>query len=186
MGFHQASLQATSIYLTAARKYQTSLCKRLGNCTGSKQWWSLLSSLAGRSCRGRPAVPPAHQLASYFSSKLSCSSTLDEPPTSEDCHHLTFCQFQIKKSQVKSVLQSLDVAKSVEDDVSRRILKSCAQSLCSPLNTLFRKICRHTDFLTSWKISCVTTVFKKGSRSDPTCYQPVAVLPTLSRVFEKL
>ena len=40
--------------------------------------------------------------------------------------------------------------------------------------------------LASWKISRVTPVFKKGSRSDPTCYNTVAVLPILSRVFEKL
>ena len=125
------SLRATSIYLTATWKYQTNLHKKLGNCTGSKQWWLLLSSLAGHSYRGRPAVPPAHQLASYFSSKLSCSSMLDEPPTLEECHHSTFCQFRIKKSQVKSVLQSLDVAKSVGDDgVSPRIL-NCAVPLWS-------------------------------------------------------
>ena len=185
--FCRVSLRATSIYLTATRKYQANLRKKLGNCTGSKQWWSLLSSLAGCSYRGLPAVPPAHQLASYFSSKLSCSSTFNEPPTLEECHHSTFRQFRIKKSQVKSVLLSLDVAKSVGDDgVSPRILNSCAQSLCGPLTTLFRMICRHSDFPTSWKISRVTPVFKKGSRTDPTCYRPITVLPALSRVFEKL
>ena len=186
-GFHQTSLQATSIYLTAAQKYQISLRKKLGNCRGSKQWWLLLTSLAGRSCRGQPAVPPAHRLASYFSSKLSCPSTLDEPPTLEDCHHSIFRQYRIKKSQVKCVLQSLDVANSVGDDrVSPRILKSCAQSLCGPLTALFRKICQSADFPAFWKVSRITLVFKKGSRSDPTCYRPIVVLPTLSRVFEKL
>ena len=85
------------------------------------------------------------------------------------------------------MLVSLDVAKSVGDDgVSPRILNSCAQSLCGPLTTLFRMICRHSDFPTSWKISRVTPVFKKGSRTDPTCYRPIAVLPALSRVYEKL
>ena len=99
------------------------------------------------------AIP---QLTFYFSSKLSCAPSLDNPPPLEDCHHSIFRQFQIKKSQVKSVLQSLDVTKSVGDDkISPRILKSCAQSQC-------------------------------GSRTDPTCYRPIAVLPTLSRVFERL
>ena len=54
------------------------------------------------------------------------------------------------------------------------------------MTTLFRKICRHDDFPASWKISRVTPVFRRGSRSDPTCYQSIAVLPTLSRVYEKL
>ena len=43
---------ATSIYLVATWKYQTNLCKKLGNCTRSKQWWSLLLSLVGRSPSG--------------------------------------------------------------------------------------------------------------------------------------
>ena len=81
----------------------------LGACTGSKQWWSLLTSLTGRSSRGRPAVPPSAHLADYFSSKLSCSSTLSEPPVLEDCHHSLLRQFRIKKSRVHSLLLSLDV-----------------------------------------------------------------------------
>ena len=186
-GFHQALLDTTSIYLTAIQKYQNSLCKRLENCTGSKQWWSLLTSLTESRSRGQPAVTPAHQLASYFSSKLSCSSTLDEPPTLTDCHRSIFRQFQIKKSHVKCVLQSLDVAKSVgNDNVNPRTLKYCAKSLCGPMTTLFRKICRHADFPASWKISRVTPVFKRSSRSDPNCYRPIAVLPTLSHAYEKL
>jgi len=82
-----------------------------------------------------------------------------------------FHQFRIKKSRVKAVLQSLDITKSVGDDrVSTRILKSCAQSFCGPLTALFCMICQDTDFPTSWKISHITPVFKRGSRSDPTCY----------------
>ena len=88
---------------------------------------------------GRQAAPPAHQLASYLSFTLSCSPTLDEPPTLEEWHH---AQFRIKKSRVKSVFQSFNFTKSVGDDgVSPRILKSCTQSLCGPLTALFRIIC---------------------------------------------
>jgi len=32
----------------------------------------------------------------------------------------------------------------------------------------------------------ITPVYKKGAHSDPTIYRPIAVLPTLSRVFEQL
>ena len=35
-------------------------------------------------------------------------------------------------------------------------------------------------------ISRITPVYKKGARSDPINYRPIAVLPTLSRVFEQL
>ena len=70
--------------------------------------------------------------------------------------------------------------------MSPRVLKRCAQPLSGPLTSLFRKICQQSIFPASWKISCITPVFKRGSRLDPTCYRPVAVLPTLSRIFERL
>ena len=68
--FCRVSLRATSIYLTTTQKYQTNLRKKLGNCTGSKQWWSLLSSLAGCSYRGRPAVPPALYMHAIMKSTI--------------------------------------------------------------------------------------------------------------------
>ena len=143
----------------------------------------MLSRLTGRSSKGRPAVPSAAHLAVYFSSKLFCPSTQDEPPVLEACHRSLLGQFRIKKSQVRSVLLSFDVRKSVDDDdLIPRVLKCCAQPLSGPLTKLFYLICRQSIFPTSWKISHITPVFKKDSRSDPTCYRPIAVLPTLSQV----
>ena len=42
---------------------------------GSKQWWLLLTSLAGRSCRSRPAVPSTYQLAYYSIAQIQLHST---------------------------------------------------------------------------------------------------------------
>ena len=84
------------------------------------------------------------------------------------------------------MLQSLDVAKSVGDDrISPRILKSCAQSLCGLLIALFHMICTYSDFLED-QLYFSRIYIKNCSRTDPTCYRPIAVLPTLSRVFERL
>ena len=68
--------------------------------------------------------------------------------------------------------------------MSPLVLKSCASALSGPLTAVFRKICYNASFPNSWKISRITPVYKKGARSDPTNYRPIAVLPTLSRVFE--
>ena len=96
-------------------------------------------------------------------------------------------QFRVKKSRVRYILAHLDPAKSVGDDnISPRVLRYCASSLCGPLTALFRKICRSSIFPSSWKISRITPVYKHGSRTDPANYRPVAVLPTLSGVFERV
>ena len=73
-----------------------------------------------------------------------------------------------------------------DDNISPRVLRYCARSLCGPLTALFRKICRSSIFPSSWKISRITPVYKRGSRTDPANYRPVAVLPTLSGVFERV
>ena len=137
--------------------------------------------------------PPAHQLAEYFSSRLSEPNDAAPIPTLEDCHQSLLTQFRIKVPNMRHILHSLDTTKSVGDDnVSPRVLKSCASvfcgpltalfrkiCLCGPLTALFRKICNTAIFPSSWKISIITPVYKKGTR-------PIAVLPTLSRVFEQL
>ena len=73
-----------------------------------------------------------------------------------------------------------------DDDISPRVLKQCASSLCGPLTALFQKICRSSIFPSSWKISRITPIHKRGLRTAPTNYRPVAVLPTLSNVFERV
>ena len=60
------------------------------------------------------------------------------------------------------------------------------ESGTSVANSLFRIICHTTTFPSSWKISRITPVYKKGARSDPINYRSIAVLPTLSCVFEQL
>ena len=175
------------MYEQAIQDYRAKIRKDLWQHSSSKRWWSLTKSLIGSTFGGRPMLPPAHQLAEYFSTKLSLPNNIASVPTLKDCHQSLFTQFRFKVSHVKHILCSLDTTKSVGDDnVSPRVLKSCASALCGPLFALFRRICNTAIFPSSWKISRITPVHKKGTRSDPTNYRPIAVLPTLSRVFEQL
>ena len=105
----------------------------------SKCWWSLIKSLTGSSFHSHPATPPASQLAGYFSSKLSHPADLLPIPSLTDSHISLFSEFQIKISHVRRVLASLNTTKSMGDDnVSPRVLKSCASALGGPLTALFR------------------------------------------------
>ena len=187
VGFTQATLAAHSIYNQAIQDYRDKIQEELQHYSTSRCWWSLTKSLTGSTFRSCPATPPAYQLAEFFSSKLSQPADSSPIPTLPDCHISLFSQFRIKVSHVRRILSSLNITKSIGDDnVSPRVLKSCAPALCGPLTALFRKICHNATFPNSWKISRITPVYKKGARSDSTNYRPIAVLPTLSRVFELL
>ena len=67
--------------------------------------------------------------------------------------------------------------------MSSHVLKS---ALCGPLTALFQRICYTATFPTTWKISRITPIYKKEAHSDPINYRPIAVLPTLSRIFKRL
>ena len=163
-GFNQVSLDANSVYKKAIQDYRAKIHEDLRKHSSSKRWWSLTKSLMGYTSRGRPMLPPAHQLAEYFSTKLSLPDKVTPVPTLKDCHQSLFTQFRFKVSHVKHILCSLDTTKSVGDDnVSPRVLKSCASVLCGPLFALFRKICNAAIFPSSWKISRITLVHKKGT-----------------------
>ena len=54
------------------------------------------------------------------------------------------------------------------------------------MTTLFWRICHSSILPSSWKISRITPIYKRGSHADLANYRPVAVLPTLSGIFERV
>ena len=138
-GFSQASSDANSIYKQAIQDYRVKIQEDLQQHSTSKRWWSLTKRFISIA---RPMSLPAHQLAEYFSSKLSEPNDVAPKRTLEDCHQSLLTQFQIKVINVRCILDSLDTIKSVGDDnIIPRVLKSCASAICGPLTVLFRKIC---------------------------------------------
>ena len=150
-----------------------------------RYWWTLTKSLSGIASRERFSVP-SHQvwpiilLLSYPPVQLTL-------PLSLIYSILLKCCCISLESRSQDSVTHLDPAKSVGDDnISPMVLKYCARSLCGPLTALFQRICRSSVFPSSWKVSHITPIYKHSSRTDPANYHPVAVLPTLSRVFERV
>ena len=136
-GFLRASVSANLTYKQAIQDYKDRIKADLRKRSTSKRWWSLTKNLLGSNSTGTPMTPSARQLAEYFSSRLSHPNDYVDIPALEDCHNSLFSQFRIKTSCVKRILLSLDVNKSIGDDnVSPRVLKSCASALCGPLSAL--------------------------------------------------
>ena len=112
-------------------------------------------------------------MAAHFAAKLSTRADDSTPePHLDHPSKVLLRQFRVKKSKVRFVLSNLDPAKSVGDDnISPRVLRHCASSLCGPLTALFRRICRTSTFPSSWKISHITPIYKRGLRTNPSSYR---------------
>ena len=53
------------------------------------------------------------------------------------------------------------------------------------LTAIFAKSIETGIFPDEWKLARVSPIFKKDKRDDPNNYQPISVIPTVAKIFEK-
>ena len=70
------------------------------------------------------------------------------------------------------------------DGISPRFLMEFADELAPVLCRLFRLILISCTYPSSWKHALVQPVPKKGDRSNPSNYRPIALTSTVAKVFE--
>ena len=128
----------------------------------------------------------ANLFGSYFSaiSSLSDSNAPDIPtqPLSNPIPSII-----ISARKVRQVLRSLKTDKaSGPDGIPPRFLKEFADELTPVLCRLFRLILISCTYPSSWKHALVQLVPKKGDRSNPSNYHPIALTSAVAKVFETL
>ena len=85
------------------------------------------------------------------------------------------------------MLRSLKTNKaSGPDGIPPRFLKEFADELAPVLCRLFRLIPISCTYPSSWKHALVQPVPRKGDRSNPSNYRPIALTSTVAKVFETL
>ena len=93
----------------------------------------------------------------------------------------------VSEEDVLSIVKSLDPAKSTTNkNIPIKILKSNIEVCIKELTSIFNNMIATSIFPNNLKKADVTPVHKKGDRTMTSNYRPVSVLPTISKVFEKL
>ena len=73
------------------------------------------------------------------------------------------------------------------DSVSARLLKECPDLISWSLALIFNQLINTGIFPDEWKNARITPLFKKaGSRSDPSNYRPILIIPVVAKVFERI
>ena len=72
------------------------------------------------------------------------------------------------------------------DNIPARVLKECAESLAPVLTDFFQQSLHESRVPDDWKQQFVHPIFKKGSKSDPANYRPVALTCLLSKMLEHI
>lgn len=167
--------------------------------TGSRSYWRLAKAVQSNFCQ--PSLPPlrypdgslAHQpqekadlLADLFAANSRVNDRGTQPPTIDDCG-ISMREIRIRQCDVRAILRSLDVRKaSGPDGIPAVVLKKCAAELSPTLTRLYRLSYSSGIVPQAWKEANVQAVPKKGDRSDPGNYRPIAITSILCKVFERI
>ena len=88
---------------------------------------------------------------------------------------------------IVKILSNLNVNKSRgPDNIPNIFLKKCAESLAPSIYLLLRTAANKHKFPSAWKDATIVPLFKKGDKSCVEMYRPVALLCTISKVYERI
>ena len=90
----------------------------------------------------------------------------------------------ITDNEIHDIINSLDSNKS--NDISPKLLKALCNTFCPILTYLFNSCMLSGFFPDELKIARVIPLFKSENTNLMSNYRPISILPTLSKIFEKL
>ncbi|CAB4036183.1 Hypothetical predicted protein, partial [Paramuricea clavata] len=102
------------------------------------------------------------------------------------------CWIEIIRPQVDevSVLQELSKLRTTKatglDGISAKLLKDSAYIIAPYLTKIFNLSLRCGSFPDIWKKGRVTPIFKSGDPTSSNNYRPITILPTLSKLLERI
>lgn len=197
--------RCTTEFRKAKTNYFTKKSRELQEETdGSHRWWSLakrlckistqkqeLADLEDKGIQVSMDVDKADLLANFFASQCSADSEDDaliNAPFPLPEKHPTFQFGPVSEQTVLRHLLQLSPSKSTADNFcSNLILRECAPLISSSLAYLFNLSISTSSFPSAWKQAIVTPLFKqRGSRSDPSNYRPVSLLPAVGKVLDSI
>ena len=99
----------------------------------------------------------------------------------------TFVFSQINESQIKKEIRELNPNKSAGfDSIPPNIIKDSAEVLTSSLTDLFNTSVINCLFPSDLKYANVSPLHKKDDTTNKENYRPVSILPSISKIYERL
>ena len=99
----------------------------------------------------------------------------------------TFHFTYVDDDHIKTVISKLNPQKSAgADNISLILLKLSSEALSKPLTAIINQSLKNGIFPNKLKIAKVKPIFKKDDQHDFNNYRPISLLPSISKVFERV
>ena len=154
-----------------------------------REHWNLLNSLLGRKPI-QTALPVStseltNTFASLVTNTLSCKPC-PIPLGPAQASGLTALR-AVSVTEVQRLLEAINSNSATgSDNIPPRLLKTCAHHLAPSVTLLFNESLCMGQVPACFKHASVVPIYKKGDRSLATNYRPISLLPSLSKILERL
>ena len=117
--------------------------------------------------------------------KEDVKDPLDYLPSNTGQGTAFFCNTDF--AEIIDIVKNLETKKSCGyDTITNRVVKETSYIIAPYLEKLFNICLSDGVFPDCFKIAKVTPLFKGGSKQDPNSYRPIALLPCIGKVFERI
>jgi len=92
----------------------------------------------------------------------------------------------IQEVALNDLLCHLDTCKSMgPDGIHPRVLRELAMELAKPLSIIHQQSWLTGEVPDDWRITSVTSIYKKGRKEYPGNYRPVSLTSVLGKIMER-
>ena len=93
----------------------------------------------------------------------------------------------VSENEILKIIKSLKNKKSYGiDGISNVLLKSISNEIIKPLTLIINQSLETGIFPNAFKTSKVIPIYKKGDKANLNNYRPISMLPTISKIFERV
>lgn len=154
----------------------------------SKDIWKLIRTSTMSTSKGTVSGIPPEELNDAF-------AAIVHDPNAQEYLMADSCDrencFNLASVTVREVARALKTVKTVSsagaDGLPGIVIRNLADAIASNITFVFNSSIATNIFPDVWKLANIVPVYKcKGSKTDPSNYRPISILPLVARTFEKL
>ena len=92
----------------------------------------------------------------------------------------------VSSDDISKIINSMDSTKKTSGAIPIKLVKLANKKICKDLANCINECIKQNKFPNELKIADITTIFKKEDPLNKTNYRPISILPTVSKIFERI
>ena len=150
--------------------------------------WNVINKESGRTRKIRNPEAPTHDALNEFYTR-PLNETTESIHVVHRSRESQSCIFfrPTDHVEIEEIISGLKTKKT-EDiyGISTETLKLIQRHISHPLAEIFNKCMQQGNFPDKLKIAKIIPVYKKGNKKECQNYRPIAILPAISKILEKI